>query len=92
MVPFSLVALIVGALSIPCAFFALNGGAAFFSLALVLGGFVLGALGLLRDRERSGLALVGIACSLVGLILTVICFACSGCAVCRVQAALRVIP
>ena len=54
MVPFSLVALIVGALSIPCAFFALNGGAAFFSLALVLGGFVLGGWACCAIAKEAG--------------------------------------
>ncbi len=86
-----MIALIVGALSIPFAFFALNGGGVFISLVFVLGGFVLGALGLLRDQQRSGLALIGIACSLLGLILTIVCFACSGCAVCQMQAAINAI-
>ncbi len=91
MVSLSMIALIVGALSIPFAFFALNGGGVFISLVFVLGGFVLGALGLLRDQQRSGLALIGIACSLLGLILTIVCFACSGCAVCQMQAAINAI-
>ena len=91
MVSLSMIALIVGALSIPFAFFALNGGGVFISLVFVLGGFVLGALGLLRDQQRSGLALIGIACSLLGLILPIVCFACSGCAVCQMQAAINAI-
>ena len=89
MVSLSVIALIVGALSIPFAFFALNGGGVFLSLIFALGGLVLGALGILRDPERSGLALVGIACSVLGLIVTIICFAASGCAICQMQAALR---
>lgn len=66
MVSLSVIALAVGALSIPFAFFALNGGGVFLSLIFALGGLVLGALGILRDPERSGLALVGIACSVLG--------------------------
>ena len=89
MVSLSVIALAVGALSIPFAFFALNGGGVFLSLIFALGGLVLGALGILRDPERSGLALVGIACSVLGLIITIICFAASGCAICQMQAALR---
>lgn len=89
MLSLSVIALIVGALSIPFAFFALNGGGVFLSLIFALGGLVLGALGILRDPERSGLALVGIACSVLGLIITIICFAASGCAICQMQAALR---
>ena len=84
-----LIALIVGGLSIPCAFFALNGGGVFISLVFALGGLVLGALGMMRDKERSGLALIGIACSVLGLIITIVCFACSGCAVCQAQALLN---
>lgn len=89
MVSLSVIALAVGALSIPFAFFALNGGGVFLSLIFALVGLVLGALGILRDPERSGLALVGIACSVLGLIIAIICFAASGCAICQMQAALR---
>ena len=89
MVTLSDIALAVGALSIPFAFFALNGGGVFLSLIFALGGLVLGALGILRDPERSGLALVGIACSVLGLIIAIICFAASGGAICQMQAALR---
>ena len=89
MLSLSVIALIVGALSIPFAFVALNGGGVFLSLIFALGGLVLGALGILRDPERSGLALVGIACSVLGLIIAIICFAASGCAICQMQAALR---
>ena len=89
MVSLSVIALAVGALSIPFAFFALNGGGVFLSLIFALGGLVLGALGILRDPERSGLALVGIACSVLGQINANICFAASGCAICHMQAALR---
>ena len=91
MVSLSMIALAVGVLSIPFGFFALNGGAAFISLIFALGGLVLGALGLMRDKGRSGLALIGIACAVVGLIITIICFACSGCAICQMQAALNAI-
>lgn len=91
MVSLSLIALAVGALSIPLGFLALNGGAAFVSLIFALGGLVLGALGILRDPERSGLALIGIVCSVIGLIVTAVCFACSGCAICQMQAALNAI-
>ena len=52
---------------------------------------MLGALGILRDPERSGLALIGIVCSVIGLIVTAVCFACSGCAICQMQAALNAI-
>ena len=85
----SLIALAVGVLSIPFGFLALLGGAAFISLLFALGGLVLGALGILRDAAHSGLALVGIACSVLGLIIAIICFAASGCAICQMQAALR---
>ena len=89
MVSLSVIALAVGALSIPFAFFALNGGGVFLSLLFAFGGLALGALGILRDPDKSGLALVGIACSVLGLIITIICFAASGCAICQMQAALR---
>ena len=85
----SLIALAVGVLSIPFGFLALLGGAAFISLLFALGGLVLGALGILRDAAHSGLALVGIVCSVLGLIIAIICFAASGCAICQMQAALR---
>lgn len=65
MVSLSVIALAVGALSIPFAFFALNGGGVFLSLIFALGGLVL------------------------GLIIAIICFAASGCAICQMQAALR---
>ena len=84
----SLIALAVGVLSIPFGFLALLGGAAFISLLFALGGLVLGALGILRDAAHSGLALVGIACAALGLIVTIICFASAGCAVCQARALL----
>ena len=37
------------------------------------------------------LSLIGIVCSVIGLIVTAVCFACSGCAICQMQAALNAI-
>ena len=54
MVSLSVIALAVGALSIPFAFFALNGGGVFLSLIFALGGLVLGARGILRDLPDAG--------------------------------------
>lgn len=87
MLSLSVIALIVGALSIPMAFFALGGGGVFLSLLFAFGGLALGALGILRDPDKSGLALVGIACSALGLLIALICFAASGCAACQAAAA-----
>ena len=63
MLSLSVIALIVGALSIPMAFFALGGGGVFLSLLFAFGGLALGALGILRDAAHSGLALIAIACA-----------------------------
>ena len=54
MVSLSVIALAVGALSIPFAFFALNGGGVFLSLIFALGGLVLGALGTAMLAHSSG--------------------------------------
>ena len=51
MVSLSVIALAVGALSIPFAFFALNGGGVFLSLIFALGGLVLGALAYCAIRK-----------------------------------------
>ena len=76
----SMIALLVGALSVPCAFLSLLGWGVFLAVALVAAGFALGALGIMRDGEHSGLAVIGIACSLIGVVITIVCFSCAGCA------------
>lgn len=87
MLTLSMIALILGALSIPCAFLALLGWGAILSVLFVAGAFAVGALGMMRDREHSGLALIGMACALIGLIIAIICFSCAGCAACQGVAA-----
>ncbi len=75
--------MIVGICTVPFAFLACSGYGIWFPLLLGIAGIVLSALGMMKDPQRKGMALAGLVCSIVGLVVMIICFACSGCDVCR---------
>lgn len=50
---------------------------------------VLGSIGMMRDQNRKGLGVAGLVCGLVGLLITLICFACVGCAICQYGGLMR---
>lgn len=75
--------MILGIISIPLGFVACYGGVAFLPLILGVAAVVLGSIGMMRDQNRKGLGVAGLVCGLVGLLITLICFACVGCAVCQ---------
>ena len=83
----SVAAMILGILSIPLSFMACYGGIAILPLLLGIAGIVLGAIGMMKNDSSRGMAIAGLVCAIVGLLITLICFACVGCAVCQYGAA-----
>ena len=64
--------MVVGICSIPFAFWACYGPTTWMPILLVIAGIVLSAIGMMKAPERKGLALAGLVCSIVGLIVTII--------------------
>lgn len=85
----SIAAMVLGILCIPLGFVACAGGWAVLPLLLGIAGVVLSALGMMREPDKKGMAIAGLVCAIVGLVVTLICFACTGCAVCRYGSALN---
>lgn len=81
--------MILGIISIPLGFVACYGRVAFLPLILGVAAVVLGSIGMMRDQNRKGLGVAGLVCGLVGLLITLICFACVGCAICQYGGLMR---
>ncbi|HIU34394.1 MAG TPA: hypothetical protein IAB02_07505 [Candidatus Pullichristensenella excrementigallinarum] len=81
----SIIAIVLGITSIPFAFYACTGYLFVVPLLLSLIGAAMGALGMMREgnSDRRMLSMIAIGCAVIGLIMSIVCFACSGCDICR---------